>query len=90
VYSAISIVNAERQLTRLVKTTVTFHPLTTQQCEAYWQTGEPQGKAGAYAIQGLGAVFVASIQGSYTGVVGLPVAETAQMLAEFGVAIWAR
>lgn len=90
VYSAVSIVNADRQLTRLIKTKVTFYPLTLAQAEAYWQTGEPQGKAGGYAIQGLGAVFVAAVEGSYSGVVGLPVAETAQMLVEFGVAIWDR
>jgi len=89
VYSAVSLVNAERQLTRLVKTKVIFRALTEQECEAYWQAGEPQGKAGAYAIQGLGAVFVTGIEGSYTGVVGLPVAETAQMLSEFGVPVWA-
>jgi len=89
VYSAVSLVNAERQLTRLVKTKVVFRSLTKQECEAYWQTGEPLGKAGAYAIQGLGAVFVAGIEGSYTGVVGLPVAETAQMLSEFSVPVWA-
>ncbi len=47
---------------------------------AYWASGEPQGKAGAYAIQGLGAVFVANIAGSYTGVMGLPLYETAEML----------
>ena len=49
---------------------------------AYWASGEPQGKAGAYAIQGLGAVFVANITGSYTGVMGLPLFETAQMLRQ--------
>ena len=45
---------------------------------AYWASGEPQGKAGAYAIQGLGAVFVENITGSYTNVMGLPLFETAQ------------
>jgi nucleoside triphosphate pyrophosphatase len=89
VYSAISVVSAARQTTRLVKTTVRFRDLSEQECEAYWQTGEPQGKAGGYAIQGLGSVFVASIEGSYTGVVGLPVAETAQLLADFDVPVWA-
>ena len=48
---------------------------------AYWASGEPQGKAGAYAIQGLGAVFVANIAGSYTGVMGLPLFETARAAA---------
>ncbi len=88
VYSAISVVSAAQQATQLVKTTVRFRVLSEQECEAYWQTGEPQGKAGGYAIQGLGSVFVVDIKGSYTGVVGLPVAETAQLLADFGVPIW--
>ncbi len=55
---------------------------------AYWNSGEPQGKAGAYAIQGLGAVFVANIAGSYTGVMGLPLFETAQVLRQHGVPLW--
>ena len=53
-------------------------------------SGEPQGKAGAYAIQGLGAVFVSNISGSYTGVMGLPLYETAEMLRAAGVAVWRR
>jgi len=88
VYSAISVVSAARQVTRLVKTKVLFRVLSEQECEAYWQTGEPQGKAGGYAIQGLGSVFVAGIEGSYSGVVGLPVAETAQLLSDFDVPVW--
>jgi len=83
VYSAVSVVSADKQVTRLVKTKVRFRSLSEQECEAYWETGEPQGKAGGY-----GSVFVSSIEGSYTGVVGLPVAETAQLLAEFGVPAW--
>ena len=55
---------------------------------AYWASGEPQGKAGAYAIQGLGAVFVSNIVGSYTGVMGLPLFETAKILRQQGVAVW--
>jgi septum formation protein len=50
----------------------------------YWQTGEPADKAGAYAIQGLGAVLIEEIQGSYSGVMGLPLFETARLLAAFG------
>jgi len=88
VYSAISVVSSLRQITRLVKTEVLFHHLEQKQLEAYWNTGEPQGKAGAYAIQGLGSVFVAKIQGSYSGVVGLPLSETAQLLREFDVPVW--
>ena len=63
---------------------VTFLPLTARADRAYWASGEPQGKAGAYAIQGLGAVFVSNISGSYTGVMGLPLFETAAMLRAHG------
>ena len=62
------------------KTQVTFVPLTEQMMLDYWSTGEPQDKAGAYAIQGRGAMWVASINGSYTNVVGLPLAQTLQAL----------
>jgi len=55
---------------------------------AYWASGEPHGKAVAYAIQGLGAVFVANVSGSYTGVMGLPLFETAQALRRHGVPVW--
>jgi len=88
VYSAVSVVDSRRQEPRLVKTKVRFKALTLTECENYWQTGEPLGKAGGYAIQGLGSVFVTGIDGSYTGVVGLPVAETAQLLSLFSVPIW--
>lgn len=88
VYSAVSLVNDERQKIRLIVTDVTFHVLSAQQRESYWNSGEPKDKAGAYAIQGFGAVFVAGIVGSYTGVVGLPLAETAELLSCFGVPVW--
>jgi len=88
VYSAVSVVSSSRQVTQLVKTQVTFHRITQQQLEAYWASGEPQGKAGAYAIQGLAAIFVDNIQGSYSGVVGLPISETAQLLQDFDVPVW--
>ena len=69
-------------------TRVSFAVLTPAQIHAYWASGEPQGKAGAYAIQGLGAVFVSKIAGSYTGVMGLPLFETAEMLRAHGVPVW--
>ena len=69
-------------------TEVRFRTISTHECHTYWQTGEPRGKAGAYAIQGYGAVFVESIKGSYSGVVGLPIAETEQLLRQFNVPIW--
>lgn len=69
---------------------VRFAPISHQQALAYWQSGEPEGKAGSYAIQGMGAVFVERITGSYSAVVGLPLYETAKLLREAEVTIWNR
>jgi septum formation protein len=71
----------------VVSTDVFFGPITPEQALAYWQTTEPQDKAGGYAIQGLGAMFVERIEGSYSNVVGLPLYETAQLLRAFAVPI---
>jgi septum formation protein len=68
-----------------VETQVTFGPLSRQMCESYLSTSEPWDKAGGYGIQGLAGAFVVAIQGSYTNVVGLPLAETWQLLARHGV-----
>ena len=65
-------------------TDVSFREIGPDEALDYWQSGEPRGKAGAYAIQGLGGAFVESIAGSYTGVVGLPVLETAELLRSAG------
>lgn len=72
----------------MVKTQVNFRELSENEIRRYWMTGEPQDKAGGYGIQGLGSVFVDSIHGSYSNVVGLPLTETAELLSEFGIAIW--
>ena len=77
-----------REFIGLSTTEVQFAHLSSEQMQAYWASGEPQGKAGAYAIQGLGAVFVSNISGSYTGVMGLPLYETAEMLRAAGVPVW--
>ncbi|HNP35170.1 MAG TPA: Maf family protein [Woeseiaceae bacterium] len=69
----------------VVETRVSFRKISPDEARRYWQTGEPRGKAGAYAIQGLGGLFVASISGSYTGVVGLPIFETGTLLREAGL-----
>jgi septum formation protein len=61
---------------------------TAQERERYWDTGEPRDKAGGYAIQGRGAVFIESLQGSYSGVMGLPLFETGQLLAAARVPCW--
>jgi len=70
---------------RLAETEVRFRDLHPDEARVYWQSGEPVGKAGAYAIQGLGGVFVERISGSYSGVVGLPVFETAALLQAAGI-----
>ncbi len=73
---------------QLVTTAVQFRALGAGEAARYWDTGEPMGKAGGYAIQGLGGVLVASIEGSHSAVVGLPLCETAQLLQDFGIACW--
>jgi septum formation protein len=88
VMTAVAVTNRERILSQVVTTEVEFRTLSLAQCERYWDTGEPCDKAGAYGIQGLGAVFVASINGSYSAVVGLPLAETAALLEKFGIPVW--
>lgn len=64
---------------------VWFKSLSLEQSEAYWRTGEPQDKAGGYAIQGLGATFIERLEGSYSGVMGLPLFETARLLEQVGI-----
>ena len=66
------------------KTQVTFRTIKPEEVKWYWQSGEPMDKAGAYGIQGLGAIFVSRIEGSYSGVVGLPLFETSQLLSKLG------
>ena len=87
VYSAVCVATSHRSETVVSETTVGFRKITDQECLAYWNSGEPQGKAGGYAIQGLGAVFVDYLAGSYSSVVGLPLFETANLLSKFGVAV---
>jgi len=70
--------------TAISETDVYFREISRDEALAYWQSGEPRDKAGAYAIQGAGGVFVKRIEGSYSGVVGLPVFETAALLKEAG------
>jgi septum formation protein len=76
---------ANKKISKVVETEVEFTCLSNQQIQAYWLTGEPQDKAGSYAIQGIGGKFVKRINGSYSNVVGLPLVETQLMLAEMGI-----
>lgn len=68
--------------------TVTFRTISEAEAVRYWDTGEPRDKAGAYAIQGVGSVFVERLEGSYSGVVGLPLLQTERLLAAVGVDCW--
>ncbi len=77
----------ERSTARVVVTRVDMRSMTEPELDWYVATGEPADKAGAYAIQGRGALFVTAIEGSWSNVVGLPMAELAEMLSELGVAL---
>ena len=90
VLTAVALANNQRCEVRVVSSQVSFRTLSTAEIEAYWASGEPQDKAGSYAIQGLGAVFVADLHGSFSAVVGLPLCETAALLADFGIPCWQR
>ena len=73
----------DKIISQVICTDVYFKALTPNEIERYWQTGEPRDKAGSYGIQGIGGQFVKHIRGSYSAVVGLPLYETANLLAEF-------
>ncbi|MBF7688656.1 Maf family nucleotide pyrophosphatase [Acinetobacter rathckeae] len=82
VFTGICVVQQGRVYRTVVKTQVQFTVLTKQDMEQYWATGEPLGKAGAYAIQGIAAKYIPEIMGSYSNVVGLPLYETDQLLQQ--------
>lgn len=88
VLTAIALIEAGRCETRVVRSRVSFRTISQQEAARYWASGEPQDKAGGYAIQGLAAIFVVGLNGSYSGVVGLPVCETAELLGQFGIPCW--
>lgn len=86
VLSAVVLVSDSAPLVqRLVETRVWMRETTRQERAAYWASGEPEGKAGSYAIQGLGAVLIDRIEGSYTTVVGLPLYELSALLVLHGI-----
>lgn len=88
VLTAVALVSVAREDAHVVTSRVRMRALAPGEAQAYWQTGEPQDKAGSYAIQGLAGVFVTQLEGSYSAVVGLPLCETAQMLEAFGISCW--
>jgi septum formation protein len=88
VLSAAAIVQGDREQVRLSVSTVHFRELSERECLSYWETGEPADKAGGYAIQGRAAVFISHLEGSFSGVMGLPLYETAELLREFGIDVF--
>jgi septum formation protein len=88
VLTAVALASKEGLSMRVSVSAVRFRSLAADEIAAYWETGEPRDKAGAYAIQGLGAVFVESLTGSFSGVMGLPLFETSELLRAAGVPCW--
>jgi len=85
VLTAIALASQNDTQGQVINTQVTFKSLSKAEIQAYWLTGEPQDKAGSYGIQGIAGQFVKTINGSYSAVVGLPLYETAQLLATAGL-----
>ena len=85
VYTGVTLLQDGRRLTGHEVTAVTFRPLSPEEIAAYVSTGEPMDKAGAYGIQGLGALLAERLEGDYFNVMGLPLCRLGQMLSRFGV-----
>ncbi len=89
VFSGVALLLGEKEQVIVQVSQVRFRILSATECAAYWASGEPADKAGGYGIQGLGAAFVSDLRGSHSGVMGLPLFETAELLRAFGVDILA-
>jgi len=81
VHTAVAVLHADGAAARVSSSTVTFRELTRAEIDWYWHTGEPVDKAGGYAVQGRAAAFISHIAGSYSGIMGLPLYETWELLA---------
>ena len=88
VFTSVCVKSQEQIHVKTVQTNVTFTHFDETVAQQYWATGECAGKAGSYAIQGMGAVFVERLDGSYSNVMGLPLFETAQLLTKIGLDIF--
>ncbi len=88
VMTGIALVAEDQALSRVSISRVTFRDTTPAEREAYWATGEPADKAGGYAVQGMAAVFIERIEGSYSGIMGLSLYELCDMLAQFRIKIF--
>ncbi len=89
VITAVALVTQKKEQTVICtthcKSSVTFRLITKEECELYWSSKEPHDKAGGYAIQGIAAIFISRLAGSYSGVMGLPLFESAKLLQDFGI-----
>lgn len=85
VMTAVAMVNDKQEKCLINISEVEFARLTQQQIDDYWETGEAEGKAGAYGVQGIAAQFISRINGSYSSIMGLPLYETAELLKQFGI-----
>ncbi|MBK1702797.1 Maf family protein, partial [Thiococcus pfennigii] len=85
VLTGVALIAAGIERTALSASRVRFRAVSAAEAAAYWASGEPADKAGGYAIQGLGALFIAELAGSYSGVMGLPLFETAELLGAAGI-----
>jgi septum formation protein len=85
VLTGVALATADATQYRLNVSRVIFRDISEQEASAYWTTGEPADKAGGYAVQGLAAAFIERIEGSYSGIMGLPLFETMQLLGTIGV-----
>jgi septum formation protein len=88
VLTAVALALRDQVETQISVSSVWFHELTDADIRRYVATGEPLDKAGAYAVQGRGGAFVTRIAGSYSGIMGLPLAETAELLKRFDIPLW--
>lgn len=87
VMTAVAICDAETLHCKVSRSDVEFTELSSQQIEAYWETGEPVDKAGGYGVQGIAAQFIKNIKGSYSGIMGLPLYETTELLKLVGIRV---
>lgn len=90
IFTAVTVTSAKKSITILNHNRVLFRQITDDEIQAYWSTSEPQDKAGGYAIQGIAACFIEKIEGSYSGIMGLPLFETSLLLKQFGISVLKR
>ena len=88
VLTGLTVATQQEAKSQVVASNVWFRAISEQEAAAYWQTGEPSDKAGIYGLQGIGSIFVQSVEGSPSAVIGLPVEETETLLTYFGVDTW--